>query len=183
MLLTVGRIGRAHGVRGDVLVAVRTDEPDARFAPGRVLATDPVGVGPLTVERSRWHSGRLVVGFAGVHDRDAAEALNGVRLVIDSAELEPSADPDEFHDHELIGMAAVGVDGAKLGMVTDVLHGPAGELLVVDTTNAGGAPDTAGGGLGTGGELLVPFVRDIVVAVERAGGRVVVDPPPGLLGL
>jgi 16S rRNA processing protein RimM len=91
--LVVGRIGRAHGIRGEVFVDVRTDDPDTRFAAGSVLATDPADAGPLTVDRFRWHSGKLVVGFAGYADRTAAEGLRGVRLVIDSDDLEPLDDP------------------------------------------------------------------------------------------
>jgi 16S rRNA processing protein RimM len=201
--LVVGRIGRAHGVRGDVLVAVRTDEPDERFAVGAVLATDPTDAGPLTVASARWHSGRLVVGFAGHGDRSAAEALAGVRLVVDSADLPPLEDPDEFHDHELVGLAVVTPAGESLGTVTDVVHGPAGDLLVVARPvrvdglagSAGGLPtgslaaDPGGnthdlsGAPAADAELLVPFVREIVPTVDLNGRRVVVDPPPGLLEL
>ncbi|MFZ2014003.1 MAG: ribosome maturation factor RimM, partial [Nocardioides sp.] len=80
MQLVVGRITRPHGVRGEVSVEVRTDEPDRRFAVGRVLATDPVAAGPLTVESARWHSGRLLIQFAGVGDRNQAEDLRGIWL-------------------------------------------------------------------------------------------------------
>jgi 16S rRNA processing protein RimM len=167
--LVVGRIGRAHGIRGDVLVDVRTDEPDERFAAGSVLATDPAAAGPLTVDEARWHSGKLVVAFGGVADRSAAEALCGVLLVIDSAELAPIDDPDEFHDHELIGLRVTTADGAALGELAEVVHGPAGDLLVVRRDG--------------GGEVLVPFVRGIVPAVDVSAGTVVVDPPDGLLDL
>lgn len=90
MQLVVGRIGRAHGIRGDVLVEVRTDEPDDRFAVGSVLVTDPADAGPLTVDDARWHSGKLVVRFADVHDRNRAEELRGLLLVVDSDDLPPS---------------------------------------------------------------------------------------------
>ncbi len=171
--LVVGRIGRPHGVRGEVLVEVRTDDPDDRFAPGRVLATDPAEAGPLTIEQARRHSGRLLVRFAGIDDRDAAGDLRGVMLVIDSAELPPSGDSDEFYDHELIGLVVVTVDGVKIGMVTEVRH--AGQdLLVIDR---------AAGDLGAGeaGEALVPFVAALVPEVDVGAGRIVIDPPPGLL--
>jgi 16S rRNA processing protein RimM len=167
--LVVGRIGRAHGIRGDVFVAVRTDDPEARFAAGSVLATDPAEVGPLTVAEARNHSGNLVISFAGYTDRTAAETLRGVRLVIDSDDLPPSDDPDEFHDHELVGLAAVFGDGTPLGAVTEVVHGPAGDLLAI--TREGG------------GEALVPFIHEFVPEVDIAGGRVVVAPPEGLLDL
>ncbi|HEV7756185.1 MAG TPA: ribosome maturation factor RimM [Mycobacteriales bacterium] len=169
MQLVVGRIGRAHGIRGDVFVAVRTDDPEARFAAGSVLATDPAEVGPLTVTEARNHSGKLVVSFAGYTDRSAAETLSGVRLVIDSADLPPSDDPEEFHDHELVGLAAVLGDGTPLGSVTEVVHGPAGDLLAIAREG--------------GGEVLVPFILEFVPEVDVAGGRVVLTPPEGLLDL
>src|ERR1700690_479486 len=107
MQLVVGRITRPHGVRGEVSVEVRTDEPNRRFAVGRVLATDPVAAGPLTVESARWHSGRLLIQFAGFAARNQAEDLRGTWLPLDSAEAGPTGAPDEFHDHELIGLAVV----------------------------------------------------------------------------
>jgi 16S rRNA processing protein RimM len=165
MLLAVGRIGRAHGIRGEVSVEVRTDDPDARFAPGASLVTDPQDAGPLTVEAVRTHSGRLLVRFAGIDDRNAAEALRGVTLLVDSADIPPSDDPDEFHDHELIGLAAVTADGAELGEIVDVEH-YGQDLLVLRRA--------------TGHDALVPFVSAIVTAVDVTAGRVVLDPPPGL---
>lgn len=169
MQLVVGRVGRAHGVRGDVLVDVRTDDPDERFAPGSALRTDPAERGPLVVRGARMHSGRLVVSFEGVADRTAAEALRGTLLVIDSADLAPLDDPDEFHDVDLLGLRALTRDGTDVGVLDDVLHGPGGDLLVIRT-----ADDR---------EVLVPFVKDIVPTVDVAGGRVVLDPPEGLLAL
>jgi 16S rRNA processing protein RimM len=166
--LVVGRIGRPHGVRGEVTVEVRTDEPEARFAPGSVLATDPADAGPLTVERARWHRGILLVAFAGVPDRNAAERLRGTLLVIDSADIPPSDDPDEFHDHELLGLAVVTTDGQRVGEVADVLH-HGQDLLVVRRPS--------------GEEVYVPFVKAIVPEVDPGAGRLVIDPPPGLLEL
>ena len=131
MQLVAGRITRPHGVRGEVSVEVRTDEPDRRFAVGRVLATDPVAAGPLTVESARWHSGRLLIRFAGIADRSQAEELRGVWLTLDSAEAGPSGDPDEFHDHELIGLAVVTTSGDPVGRVTDVRHFGQ-DLLVIE---------------------------------------------------
>ena len=186
--LVIGRIGRPHGVRGDVTVEVRTDDPDDRFATGRVLATDPAAAGPLTIERARWHSGRMLVRFAGFDHRDAAEELRGVLLVIDSADLPPRGDPDEFYDHELVGLAVVTVDGVKVGTVTDVRH--LGQDLLVIDRSAGdlGAREhpaaqrpTAPPGPGKDGEVLVPFVTALVPEVDVGAGRIVIDPPPGLL--
>lgn len=172
--LVVGRIGRPHGVRGEVTVEVRTDEPDDRFAIGRTLATDPAESGPLTVDRARWHSGRLLVRFAGIDDRDAAAELRGVLLVIDSADLPPSGDGDEFYDHELVGLTAVTADGEKIGVVTEVRHFGQ-DLLVIGR----GAGDLGGGA--ENDEVMVPFVAALVPEVDVGAGRVVIDPPPGLL--
>jgi 16S rRNA processing protein RimM len=166
MQLVVGRIRRPHGVRGDVAVEVRTDDPGGRFAVGAALATDPAGRGPLTIMASRWHSGVLLVRFAGVDDRTTAEDLRGTWLVMDSADLGPTGDPDEFHDHELIGLAAVTVGGEPVGVVTDVRH-QGQDLLVIKSP--------------ADPELLVPFVAAIVPEVDVAAGRLVIDPPPGLL--
>jgi len=80
LLVVVGRIGRPHGIRGEVTVEVRTDTPELRFAPGSVLETDPARLGPLTVAAARWHSGRLLLLAEGVHDRTGAEALRGLVL-------------------------------------------------------------------------------------------------------
>ncbi|MFI7697492.1 ribosome maturation factor RimM [Nonomuraea sp. NPDC049480] len=166
MQLVVGRIGRPHGVRGDVTVEVRTDEPERRFAVGTSIATDPAGRGPLVVAGCRWHKDVLLVTFEGVTDRDAAADLRGTLLVIDSAEVEPSDDPDEFHDHQLIGLAVETVSGEPVGEVEDVLH-HGQDLLVVRREGQD--------------EALIPFVKALVPEVDLAGGRLVVDPPEGLL--
>ncbi|MEU3310602.1 ribosome maturation factor RimM [Nocardiopsis sp. NPDC055551] len=168
MRLVVGRIGRAHGIRGDVAVEVRTDDPEARFVEGAVLNTDPGSVGPLTIASIRRHSGKLLVRFKGMADRDAAEALRGTALLVDSEDIAPLDDPDEFHDHELIGLTAVATDGTTIGTVDDVLH-YAQDVLVI-TAEAGH-------------EVLVPFVAPIVPEVDVTAGRITLDPPPGLLDL
>jgi 16S rRNA processing protein RimM len=169
MQLVVGRISRPHGIRGEVLVEVRTDEPELRFKTGAVLATEPAAAGPLTVASRHWHSGRLLISFAGVADRDQAEGLRGTLLVIDSAEVSESSDPDEFHDHELVGLAVVTTAGEPVGTVTDVRH-HGQDLLVI-----------AGVSARAGEEILVPFVSAMVPEVDVPAGRLVVDPPPGLL--
>lgn len=169
MQLVVGRIGRAHGVAGEVVVAVRTDDPDARFADGNVLATDPADRGPLTVAGSRWHSGRLLITFVGINDRSAAESLSGTTLVVDTDDLPDLDDPEEFYDHQLIGLAVLDTAGTPLGTVADVIHGPASDLLAVTRTD--------------GGEALVPFVKAIVPTIDVAAGRIVIDPPAGLFEL
>src|SRR5258708_4504753 len=144
MQLVVGRITRPHGVRGEVSVEVRTDEPDRRFAVGRVLATDPAAAGPLTVEALRWHSGRLLIRFAGVIDRNQADDLRGIWLTLDSAEAGPTDDPDEFHDHELIGLAVVTTSGEPVGRVTDVRHFGQ-DLLVIEPGPPGSSPGSQAG--------------------------------------
>ena len=171
MDVVVGRIGRAHGVHGEVTVEVRTDDPEARFAPGSRLRTEPAERGPLTVAGARPRSGGLIVAFDGVADRSAAHALRDTLLVVDTATLPALDDPDEFYDHELVGLAAQLPDGTSLGTVQEVVHGPGGDLLLVRDRDDEHA------------EHLVPFVRAIVPTVDVAGGRVVVDPPPGLLEL
>ena len=191
MQLVVGRIARPHGVRGEVSVAVHTDEPERRFAVGSVLATDPAEAGPLTVATVRWHTGRLLIGFDGITDRDQAEGLRGVWLTLDSAQAESSDDPDEFHDHELIGLAVVTVSGEPVGRVTDVRHFGQ-DLLVIEPAGRAGArgrPLAGPAGPARPGQsaqpdgLLVPFVAAIVPEVDVAAGRLVIDPPPGLLEL
>jgi 16S rRNA processing protein RimM len=163
--VVVGRIGPPRGVRGDVFVEPRTDVPAERFVPGAVLRTDPAPAGPLTVESANLSGGKLVVRFAGVDDRAAAEALRGTELLI-SAQARPALDdPDEFYDTDLVGLSAVTPDGADLGAVTEVRHTAGASCLVLT------------------GERLVPFVRAIVPTVDLAAGRVVVDPPDGLFDL
>ena len=189
MQIAVGQIVRAHGIRGEVIVAVRTDEPGVRFAPGSVLSTEPPDRGPLTVAAVRWHSGRLIVVFEGIGDRTAAEGLRGTLLVLDSAQIPPAPDPDEFYDHELIGLGVVTAAGDRVGVVADVLH-HGQDLLVVRRDSAAGTPGRPGvPGPGSpvgqaapaANEALVPFVGAIVTDVDVAAGRLVIDPPPGLL--
>jgi len=169
MQLVVGRISRPHGVRGELAVEVRTDDPELRFAVGAVLATEPAAAGPVRVASARWHSGRLLLTVDGVSDRDQAEQLRGVLLVVDSAQLEEIADPDEFRDHQLIGLSVVSTDGERVGEVTDVLHSGQ-DLLVV-----------AGTGKRAGADIMVPFVAELVPEVDLTAGSLVIDPPTGLL--
>ena len=166
MRVVVGRIGRPHGIRGEVTVEPRTDEPDERFAPGAVLSSDGP-VAELVVERTHWHSGRLLVSFRGVHDRNAAEALRGVLLSIDRDVDDVPDDPDEYYDSALEGCEVVLVDGTMVGTVDGVVHLPAQDLLSIRR------PDDR--------EALVPFVTAIVPTVDVPGRRIVIDPPPGLL--
>jgi 16S rRNA processing protein RimM len=169
MQLVIGRIAKAHGISGEVSVDVRTDDPEYRFAAGHRLDTEPAERGPLVIEATRWHSGRLLVRFEGVADRTAAEALRSTMLVVDSTTSAAPDDPDEFWDHDLIGLDAVGTDGALIGRISDVLHPPGSDLLVIARPQ--------------GAELLVPFVAQMVPSVDLSTGRAVIAPPEGLLEL
>jgi 16S rRNA processing protein RimM len=170
----VGRVGRPHGIRGEVVVGVRTDEPDLRFAVGASLDAGPTADGEtaptqiLRVDGKRWHSGQLLIAFAGITDRTAAGELTGSWLSVDSSQLPPPPDPDEFRDHELIGLSVRTSAGQAVGVVTDVLH-HGQDLLVVRR-----AADQSE-------EYLIPFVKAIVPEVDVAAGVLVIDPPPGLL--
>ncbi|WP_033343863.1 ribosome maturation factor RimM [Catenuloplanes japonicus] len=189
MLLIIGHIARAHGVHGEVAVHVRTDEPEARFVPGAVLTTEisskvrtapadavaPAGTvrfvipKTLVIETIRPHQDKLLITFEGILGRDVAEALQGVLLCVDSDTVAPLDDPDEFHDHELRGLTVVDTTGTKVGEVLRIDHAAASDLLVLKRAQ--------------GGTALVPFVRQIVTEVDVKGGRVVIDPPEGLLDL
>lgn len=162
--LLVGKVGRAHGLRGDMLIDVRTDDPDKRFAAGTAFSTSR---GRLQVERCAWHGQRLVVGFSGVEDRTTAEALRGTELHIQVRSDDRPDDPEEFYDHQLVGLLALGDDGRVLGNVTEVLHLPGQDLLVVGRV---GGPDA-----------LVPFVTELVPTVDLSSRQVVVRLQPGLL--
>lgn len=164
--VVVGRIGRPHGVRGAVSLRPTTDDPEDRFAVGAVLDTDPASAGPLTVTASRSNGTAWVLSFAGIDDRDAAESIRGVVLTVPVDALPPTDDPDEFYDHQLIGLTAVTGDGAALGVVDEVLHPPAAPVLSVRR------PD--------GTTELVPFVSAIVPDVDLVAGRLTVIPPDGM---
>ncbi|MGW7621349.1 ribosome maturation factor RimM [Streptomyces antimycoticus] len=167
MQLVVARIGRAHGIKGEVTVEVRTDEPELRLGPGAVLTTEPASAGPLTIESGRVHSGRLLLRFEGVRDRSAAEALRNTLLIAEVDPEELPEDPEEFYDHQLIDIDVVTVDGTEVGRVSEVSHLPYQDLLIVKR------PD--------GGEVMIPFVSEFVPEIDLEEQRAVIDPPPGLL--
>ncbi|NTY60885.1 ribosome maturation factor RimM [Mycolicibacterium sphagni] len=172
MELVVGRVAKAHGITGELVVDVRTDDPDERFAPGNQLHLKPSRGGggrDVVVESARPHGARLLVRLPGVSDRNAADALRGHLFVVDTADLPEIEDPDEFYDHQLEGLAVRTVDGRALGSVAEVLHTAGGELLAVRDSD--------------GAEILVPFVGAIVTSVSLADGTVEIDPPDGLLDL
>jgi 16S rRNA processing protein RimM len=171
MDLVVGRVVKAHGVTGEVAVDVRTDDPETRFAPGTRLRARPKGGRPeqaYVIDSAREHSGRLLVRFAGVGDRETADSLRGTVFIVDSGDLPPIDDPDEFYDHQLEGLRVVTTVGVEVGTVAEVLHTAAGELLSI---RAGA------------GEVLVPFVSAIVTAVSLEDRTIEIDPPEGLLEL
>ena len=161
--VVVGRIGPAHGLRGEVFVEPRTDEPERRFAPGAVLQT---AGGTLTVAASRTHSGRLVVRFAELADRNAAEAARGTELSVGIDATERPDDPEEFYDHQLVGLRVETTDGEVVGELGRIEHNAAQDLLVIRTPER---------------EVLFPFVSALVPEVDVPGGRIVIDDRPGLL--
>jgi len=172
MDLVVGRVVKAHGVTGELAVEIRTDDPEGRFAPGVVLRGRPPRGGVETdyvVRSVREHGGRLLVRLAGVDDRDAADRLRGTLFLVDSAELPPIDEPDEYYDHQLEGLSVSTTAGRFVGTVAEVLHTGAGELLAIRD------PD--------GAEVLVPFVSAIVASVSLADNAIEIDPPEGLLEL
>ena len=167
MLVTVGRIGRAHGLKGEVGVDVRTDEPDRRFAEGATVVTDSKVPRTLTVAASRWHSGRLLVKFAEVPDRTAAEQLRNLIVRSEVSEDERPDDPEEYYDRELIGLAVRTDDGAEAGEIMDVVHLPSQDLLEIRRP--------------AGNAVLVPLVEELVPEINVEKRYVVVADRPGLL--
>jgi 16S rRNA processing protein RimM len=171
--VVVGRIGKPHGVRGELTVELRTDEPERRFADGvALLVRRPAGgAAPahqrLTVESTRWHQDRLLVRFVGIEDRDGAESVRGLLLATEVAPDEAPEDPEEFYDHQLVGLRVETTEGVPVGTVGEVMHSGAQDLLVVRREGRDDA--------------LVPFVSALVPEVDVAGGRLVVADRPGLL--
>lgn len=170
--LLIGRIGKPHGLRGEVTVDVRTDSPELRFADGAVLLTDPprgstLKPGTFTVTRTRTHQGVLLVTFAEIADRNAAEAARGVLLHVRVAADSAPEDPDEFYPHQLEGLRVEDTDGTHLGTVTGLTPGAAQDLIAIKALD--------------GRDVLVPFVTPLVPEVDLAGGRLVVADRPGLV--
>lgn len=167
MQVVVARIGKAHGLRGEVTVQVLTGAPDERFVPGATFVTDPASTGPLVLRSARDNNGILLLGFEGTDDRSGAEALRGTKLLADA--LTDDGGEETWYERDLIGLRAVTVAGVDVGEVTALESRPAQDLLVLR--------------LRDGREALVPFVTAIVPEVDIGGGRVVLDPPAGLLDL
>lgn len=159
----VGTIGRAHGLRGEVTVHVRTDEPERRFAPGASLVVDGR---PRTVTAARWHSGTLLVKWDRVADRTAAEALRGQEVWVKVPADEAPAMEGEFWDRQLVGLSVLDAAGEAVGTVAEVLHLPAHDTLVVRTAS---------------GERLIPFVDALVPVVDLEARHVQLAEVGGLL--
>jgi 16S rRNA processing protein RimM len=169
--VVIGRIGKPHGIRGEVTVEVRTDEPERRFVPGTSIRVERLrgaaAAWPeLTVVATRWHQSTLLVHFEELPDRTSAELARGLLLHADVPADESPDDPDEFYDRQLVGLRVEDPDGRALGEVTVVIHG-AQDILQVRTAD--------------GRDALVPFVAALVPEVDVAGGRVVVADRPGLV--
>lgn len=162
MQVVIGRIGRAHGIRGELNVDIRTDEPERRFAAGSSVIC---GDRTLTVATARHHSGRLVVSFKEIADRTAAEGLHGKILEAEIDPVETPDDPDEFYDHQLVGLEARSGD-AVVGTVTGIVHGPYQDTLTIEID---------------GREVFVPFVTALIPEVSVSGGFVTINEIEGLL--
>ncbi|MET0811483.1 MAG: ribosome maturation factor RimM [Microbacterium sp.] len=167
--LRVGRLVKAHGLKGAFKLELYTDDPEGRFAPGttftlQVPESSPWHGKPLTVREFRWMNSHAVAFFEGVDDRNTAEELLRAILWIDQDAASAPVEEDAWYDHQLVGLDVVR-DGETVGRVVRVDHLPAQDLLIVKTTD---------------GEVLVPFVKAIVPEVDVAAGRVIVTPPPGL---
>jgi 16S rRNA processing protein RimM len=173
--LLIARIGKPHGLNGEVTVQTHTDDPERRFVAGREFDTEAQpGTGVprvLTLSSARKHREVWLLGFAEIPDRTGAESLRGTRLFVESSELEATEDDDDegWYEHDLVGLDVVDPAGAALGKVTGLVVGAAQDLLEVR--------------LAGGRDALVPFVEAIVTDVDTEAGRVVVDAPAGLFDL
>ncbi|MBZ4486128.1 ribosome maturation factor RimM [Microbacterium sp. cx-55] len=168
--LRVGRLVKAHGLKGAMKVELYTDDPDGRFTPGASFTLQVPDSSPwfgksVTVREFKWMNSHAVLFLDGVEDRSAAETLVRAILWIDQDAETESGEDDAWFDHQLVGLAVVR-DGQTVGRVARVDHMPAQDLLVITASDDR--------------EVLVPFVKAIVPEVDVAAGRVIVTPPPGL---
>lgn len=169
--LRVARIGKPHGIRGEVTAQLFTDEPQERLAPGSVIiriagdqTVDRITT-LLTVTRQRWNKSVALLSFREINDRDSAEALRGSTLYVE-VPMEEDSDDDGWYSHELAGFACVDSAGEPLGTLKELITGSAQDLLVVTATS--------------GEDVMVPFVEEIVPEVDVENQRIVLTPPPGL---
>jgi 16S rRNA processing protein RimM len=160
MKLNVGRIGKAHGILGEATIEVRTDEAENRFAIGAVLETESHGL--ITVASARVHNGILLLGFEGIEDRNAIEELRNELLYTEVDIDAPGIDEDDYHVLQLVGCKAFLIDGDEFGTVTDVLNLPGQDVLAIKSAD---------------GEVLIPFVRQLVPVVDIKARRMTVIPP------
>jgi len=151
---------------GEATIEVRTDVPDERFYIGAKLLTEPESVGPLTITSARDHNGILLLKFAGADDRNAVEKMRDTLLKAEIDMSQENLHEDEFHVQQLIGLKVHTDGGDYVGTLTDVLNLPGQDLLSVATER---------------GEILVPFVAEIVPDIDLQGGIITIVPPPGLL--
>jgi 16S rRNA processing protein RimM len=167
-MVLVGRIARAHGNRGQVIVDSATDFPEERFKAGSVLHIRRGEiVEPVAVESVRFHRGRPIIGLASVDTMDAAEALAGFELRVTEDALQPLP-AGSYYRHDLIGCSVVTPGGQLVGRVRDVEGDAAGSRLVVESA---------------AGDVLIPMARGICAEIDVAGRKIVVEPPEGLLDL
>lgn len=167
-MVTVGRIVRPHGIKGQVVVAPETDYPAERFAAGAVVHWLKAGeAAPVEVVASREHQGRWVVGFAGITTMNDAETLRGRELRIPAEALRPLA-PGGYYTHDLAGCEVELMSGRRVGLVERVDLGHGTPLLVVRTGR---------------GEVLVPLAETVCRRIDIAAKRIVIDPPEGLIEL
>lgn len=172
MSTVVARLGKPHGIRGEMTVEVRTDDPDERFVPEAVFGTEP-DIGPLTLTRARWHRDRLLLSFAEVPDRNRAEEIRNTLITVGAEDTEDD-DEDAWYIDDLIGADAL-IGEALVGKVSGVSPGAAQDLLHI-TPSAEQVART-----GSDEEILVPFVAEIVPEVDIDAGRIVLTPPAGLI--
>ena len=168
--LRVGRLTKAHGLKGAIKLELFTDDPGRRFVPGAVFTLQVPTSSPWhgkTIElvELRWYNQHAVGFFKGVPDREAAETLAKAILWIDQDSAEQTDEEDAWYDHQLVGLAIVR-DGVQIGTLTRLEHLPAQDLLIVKTAN---------------GEVMIPFVKAIVPSVDVKAGVITITPPPGLL--
>ena len=167
MQLQVARIGKPHGIRGEVTVQVLTDAPGDRFVPGTEFVVEPASAGPLTVNSARWNKDILLLGFDEIGTRNEAETLRGAKLFIETEELDED-DDEGWYEHELVGLEAR-IGSSVVGKVTALNTMPVQDLLMVTTPE--------------GKEILVPFVEQIVPEVNVEEGFILLTPPDGLFEL
>lgn len=164
----VARIGKPHGIRGEVTVQVYTDDPAERFGPGAVLIGRRGSGGrdgELTVARARWNKDILLLAFDEVVTRNQAEELRGTELF---AAPDESGEDDAWYEEDLVGLVVL-VDGRRVGAVTGLQTGEFQDLLEIEVDG--------------GTEVLVPFVDEIVPEIDPESGTLTLTPPPGLLTL